>query len=66
MNVLIDTSVWIDHFKRGNPTLSQLIMADRALIHPMVLAEIACGTPPAQGSEHWQICLCCSFPIKRH
>lgn len=47
MNVLVDTSVWVDHFKYGNSTLTQLVEADRVLIHPMVLAEIACGTPPA-------------------
>lgn len=47
MNVLVDTSVWVDHFKRGNLTLARLMAADRVLIHPMVLAEIACGTPPA-------------------
>lgn len=47
MNVLVDTSVWVDHFKRGNSTLARLMVADRVLIHPMVLAEIACGTPPA-------------------
>ena len=46
MNVLIDTSVWIDHFRNGNVTLVELIEADLALIHPMVTAELACGTPP--------------------
>lgn len=47
MNVLVDTSVWVDHFKRGNSILIHLMETDRVLIHPMVLAEIACGTPPA-------------------
>ncbi|MDD5388437.1 MAG: VapC toxin family PIN domain ribonuclease [Gallionellaceae bacterium] len=47
MNVLIDTSVWIDHFRNGNAALVDLIGLDRALIHPMVILEIACGTPPA-------------------
>ena len=47
MNVLIDTSVWVDHFRRGNDALVQLMAQDRALVHPMVIAEIACGTPPA-------------------
>lgn len=47
MTVLVDTSVWVDHFKYGNSTLTQLVEADLVLIHPMVLAEIACGTPPA-------------------
>ena len=46
MNVLIDTSVWIDHFRNGNVTLVELVEADLALNHPMVTAELACGTPP--------------------
>jgi len=46
MNVLIDTSVWVDHFKNGNNVLIDLIRSDAALTHPMVLAELACGTPP--------------------
>ncbi len=45
--VLVDTSVWVDHFKHHNVTLVQLLGFDLALMHPMVLAEIACGTPPA-------------------
>lgn len=47
MSVLIDTSVWIDHFRHGNAALIDLIGQDRALTHPMVIGEIACGTPPA-------------------
>lgn len=48
MSVLIDTSVWIEHFRNGNGALIDLIGRDLALIHPMVVAEIACGTPPAR------------------
>jgi predicted nucleic acid-binding protein len=47
MSVLVDTSVWIDHFRNGNAALVDLIGLDRALTHPMVILEIACGTPPA-------------------
>jgi predicted nucleic acid-binding protein len=47
MSVLIDTSVWIDHFRRTNARLVQLITSDQALTHPVVLVELACGTPPA-------------------
>jgi hypothetical protein len=47
MNVLIDTSVWIDHFRNGNAALVELIGLDSALSHPMVILEIACGTPPS-------------------
>lgn len=45
--VLIDTSVWIDHFRNGNEALVKLLVQDAALTHPMVIGEIACGTPPA-------------------
>jgi predicted nucleic acid-binding protein len=47
MNVLVDTSVWVDHFRLSNRSLISLFVQDRVLMHPMVLAEIACGTPPA-------------------
>jgi predicted nucleic acid-binding protein len=47
MNVLVDTSVWVAHFRHTNDALVTLIERDCVLIHPMVLAEIACGTPPA-------------------
>jgi len=47
VNVLIDTSVWVDHFRRRNETLVHLISTDQALTHPLVLLELACGSPPA-------------------
>lgn len=45
--VLVDTSVWIDHFKHRNEVLQTLLTLDQVLTHPMVIGEIACGTPPA-------------------
>lgn len=51
MSVLIDTSVWIDHFRNGNDALVDLIGLDLALTHPMVMLEIACGTPPAPRTQ---------------
>jgi hypothetical protein len=33
--VLIDTFVWIDHFRNGNKTLVKLLIQDAALTHPM-------------------------------
>ena len=45
MNVLVDTSVWVAHFRHANDALVDLIERDCVLGHPMVLAEIACGTP---------------------
>ena len=46
MNILIDSSVWVDYFKQGNQTLIELMAMDVAMTHPMVLLELACGTPP--------------------
>jgi predicted nucleic acid-binding protein len=51
MKVLIDTSVWVGHFKKSNVGLIELIIADMALTHPMVLVELACGTPPAPRTQ---------------
>jgi predicted nucleic acid-binding protein len=47
VTVLVDTSVWVDHFHKGNDGLIKLISLDLVMTHPMVVAEIACGTPPA-------------------
>ena len=47
MNVLVDTSVWVAHFRLANDALLDLLEHDRILGHPLILAEIACGTPPA-------------------
>jgi predicted nucleic acid-binding protein len=44
--VLVDTSVWVDHFQRHNESLVDLLSLDLALSHPMIVAELACGTPP--------------------
>lgn len=46
--VLADTSIWVDHFRRGNPALVTLLESDRVLIHPMIVGEIACGSPPTR------------------
>ena len=51
MTVLIDTSVWVDHFRHGNDALRGLLEMDVALTHPMVLGELACGTPPSPRAQ---------------
>ena len=47
MRVLVDTSVWVEHFRNSHPALPPLLAMDAVLIHPYVLAELACSTPPA-------------------
>ena len=46
MSVLVDTSVWVAHFKRHNERLARLLEQGDVLCHPYVVVEIACGTPP--------------------
>jgi len=44
--VLADTSVWVAHFRRASPVLQSLIAMDQVLCHPLIVLELACGTPP--------------------
>ena len=45
--VLADTSVWVAHFRKPNLVLQSLLSTDDVLCHPLIVIEIACGTPPA-------------------
>lgn len=45
--VLVDTSVWVAHFRRPNLVLQSLAQTDQLLCHPLIVLELACGTPPA-------------------
>ncbi|MDQ2681188.1 MAG: type II toxin-antitoxin system VapC family toxin [Candidatus Eremiobacteraeota bacterium] len=42
--ILIDTSVWIDHLRLGDETLSRLLRAENVLMHPFVIGELALGS----------------------
>jgi predicted nucleic acid-binding protein len=41
--VIVDTSIWIDHFRAGNPALESLLLEADVAVHPFVLGELACG-----------------------
>jgi predicted nucleic acid-binding protein len=41
--ILADTSVWIEHFRRGEPRLAAHLEAGEVLCHPFVVGELACG-----------------------
>jgi predicted nucleic acid-binding protein len=45
--ILVDTSVWVSHFRQSNSSLVYLLTNDQVLCHPLVMLEIACGSPPA-------------------
>ncbi len=39
----MDTSVWVDHLRIGNPDLATRLNAERVLTHPFVIGELALG-----------------------
>lgn len=41
--VLVDTSIWVSHFREGNPQLEALLMKGGIVCHPFIIGELACG-----------------------
>lgn len=41
--ILVDTSIWVDHLRRGEPNLDTLLNRNEVLVHPLVIGELACG-----------------------
>lgn len=41
--ILVDTSVWVDHLRRGNARLVSLLEETEVCSHPFVVGELACG-----------------------
>lgn len=67
--VLVDTSVWVSHFRNGNARLQALLNEGLVVCHPFVIGELACGNlknraeilsllqslPSAETAEHDEI-----------
>lgn len=41
--ILVDTSVWIDHLRRGDARLVRELGNGEVCCHPFVVGELACG-----------------------
>ena len=41
--ILVDTSIWIDHLRTGDPELGELLRDGQVLAHPWVTGELALG-----------------------
>ena len=42
--IIVDTSIWIDHLRKGDRAMDQLLAHDAVMLHPFVLGEIALGS----------------------
>jgi len=41
--ILVDSSVWVDHFRRADHRLVRLLEAGEVLTHSLIIGELACG-----------------------
>jgi len=48
--ILVDTSVWIDHLRRGNDLFSEFLNQNRVATHPLVLGELSLGNISKRGT----------------
>jgi predicted nucleic acid-binding protein len=42
--ILVDTSVWVEHLRRGDAQVAELLERSFVFMHPFVVGEIACGS----------------------
>lgn len=42
--ILVDSSIWIDHLRRENPVLIDLLARQLVLTHPFVVGELSLGS----------------------
>lgn len=67
--ILVDTSVWITHFRIGGSKLGDLLNQASVMVHPFVMGELVCGNlkhrtrilkdlealPPAVSATHEEV-----------
>ena len=41
--ILVDSSIWIDHFRQREARLVSLLENEAVAIHPFIIGELACG-----------------------
>jgi predicted nucleic acid-binding protein len=64
--ILVDTSVWVAHFKRRSAHLVELLTTARVLCHPQVVVEVACGTPPSRAEVIGLLSALPQTPVATH
>ena len=41
--VLVDTSIWVNHLRKGDRHLESLLLDSEVACHPFIIGELACG-----------------------
>lgn len=41
--VLVDTSIWVHHLRKGDRHLESLLLDSEVACHPFIIGELACG-----------------------
>jgi predicted nucleic acid-binding protein len=63
---LVDSSVWIDHWRRGNARLATALEHGRVVAHPFVIGELACRTMPRRSTTLPLLEALPEVPMARH
>ena len=58
--ILVDTSLWIAHLRKGHPGLVTLLEEGMVLVHPFIIGELACGNLKNRSEI---LSLLCSLPV---
>ena len=64
--VLVDTSVWVEHFRRGLPELAGLLDAGSVVCHPFVIGELACANLKNRREILELLQTLCTCPVATH
>ena len=64
--ILVDSSVWIDHFHHSDPVLVNLLHEDEIGSHPLVAEELAMGSLRARNDVLKHLAHLRQFPVLSH
>jgi predicted nucleic acid-binding protein len=64
--VLVDTSVWVEHLRRGLPELARQLDGGLVVCHPFVVGELACGNLKNRREILDLLQTLCTCPVATH
>ena len=64
--ILADTSVWVDHLRKGNKRLAGFLNEGVVLCHPFIIGELACGNLKNRAKILSMLSSLPSIPVAEH